>query len=69
MVPRVLMFNQPSSRDPYPLLKVVYEGLCSDSRMLLHGVIFCTDQLAEGAEEKLGMFPPYFYPAGLTLKT
>jgi hypothetical protein len=60
--PRVLMFNQnfsrSSPRDPYPLLKVIHEGLRADSPVVLQGVIFCTDQLGDSGEEKPGMIPP-----------
>ncbi|PVH70693.1 Mur ligase [Cadophora sp. DSE1049] len=54
--PRVLVFNQnfsrSSPRNPYPLLKVIQEGLRADVPVELQGVIFCTDQLGESREEK-----------------
>jgi len=48
-------FSRSSPRDPYPLLKVIHERLRAETPVLLHGVIFCTDQLDESGEEKLDL--------------
>lgn len=60
--PRVLIFNQlfnrASPRDPYPLLKIILDGLRADSFVALQGVIFCTDELNKSEKENPGMISP-----------